>query len=135
MCMWDGCGDSPEVYRCKVQQTRKERKCDECRRVIAVGEPYQNVFTVYDKEPSTWIMCQHCLVAATWLVDNCGGYVLAGVWQDIHEHISEYRGPSEYRPVVHGLQRLEVGAQRQWQRFDHAGLMALQSVPPVVEGA
>ena len=133
MCMWDGGEDGPSVYRCKVQHTRKKRRCGECSRHIAIGETYQNVFMVYDGSPGTWIMCAHCMVAAQWLVANCGGYLLHGVWEDIHEHIVEYRGAEQYRPVEHGLRRLEIGRKRRWARFDGAGLMAVQWMPPVVE--
>lgn len=131
MCMWDGGEDRPEVHRSRFIKTRKERSCEECGRSITVGEPYQNVFMVYEGRGSTWVMCQHCLVAAQWLVENCGGYLLAGVWEDIHEHISEYRRP-EYRAVYRGLRRLEVGRERQWVRFDRGGLMPVPVVPPVV---
>jgi len=132
MCMWDGYEDSPSVYRSKIQRTRKERKCGECNRKIAIGEPYQNVFMVYDGAPRTFVMCQHCLVAATWLVENCGGYLLEGVWEDVHSHVSELHRP-QYRAVYRGLRRLEVGRERQWQRFDQTGLMALPKLPPVVD--
>lgn len=132
MCMWDDCDDYPQVYRSKVQRTRKERKCQECSRAIAVGEPYQNVFMVFDRDASAWITCQHCLMAAQWLQENCGGYLIGGVWEDIHDHIREYRGPSAYRAIIHGLRRLEIGCERKWRRFDGAGLMPLGKVPPVI---
>lgn len=131
MCMWDGGEDSPQVYRSKVQRTRKQRKCSECGRPIEIGESYQNVFMVYDGDASTWIMCQHCLVAAQWLADNCGGYLLDGVWQDIHEHIVEYSHP-QYRAIRRGLRRLEIGSGRLWMRFDRTGLMELPRAPAVV---
>lgn len=135
MCMWDGVDDFPQVYRAKVQRTRKERHCCECRRKIALGERYNNVFMVYNGSAGTWTMCEHCMVAAAWLDENCGGYLLEGIWEDIHNHIREYYGPPQYRPVVHGLRRLEVGRERKWRRFDDAGLMAVPRVPPVVEAA
>lgn len=127
MCMADYNDDPATVYSSKECRSRKDRKCDECSRKIAIGERYQNTFMVYDGRGSTWITCEHCVVGMRWLADNCGGFLHGAVWEDVHEHVREYPTLAPY------LMRLVVGHQRQWKRFDRAGLMRIPSVPPTLE--
>ena len=125
MCMVDY-GDAPKIYRARMQCTRKERRCEECGRTIAVGERYQSAFMVYDGDPSTFATCQHCAVAMKWLAENCGGYMHGAVWEDFEEHISEYP------PLGFSLSRLSVARRRDWMRFDGSGLMPIPAVPPSI---
>ena len=133
MCMWDGDGDSPSIYRASTRRSRKERKCEECRRTIAVGERYHYAFMVYETYPSGFYTCEHCSVAMDWLIENCGGFAHGGVWEDLEEHISEYRTQAPL--VTYELAKLKVAWRRQWRRFDGLGLMRVPPVPPVIEGA
>jgi hypothetical protein len=130
--MWEHCDDRAEVHSRAVRTTRKDRVCHECGRLILAGETYQNIFMVYDRNPGTWFMCQHCMVAAAWLTQNCGGYLVEGVWEDIHDHVKEYRYPQCARMRI-GLMRLEVGKNRAWRRLDGTGLMAIPAMPMTIE--
>ena len=128
MCMADYADERPSVYRSHMQRTRKDRRCEECGRMIAAGELYQYVFLAYAAEgASTFATCEHCVCGISWLSKNCGGWVHGGVWEDLEEHITEY--PT----LARHLQRLKVGRLRQWERFDRTGLMAVPPVPPSLE--
>jgi hypothetical protein len=129
MCMADYADDRPTVYSAKTFRTRKDRRCDECGRLIKQGERYENAFMVYEGHGSTFVTCEHCKVGAQWLLENCGGYLHNAVWADLEEHIAEY--PT----LAFELSRLRVGRKRLWQRFDGAGLMAIPPVPRTLEEA
>lgn len=128
MCMYDGMEyDPPTVSTTTTLRARKEHKCIECRRTIRPGEQYQRVFQVYDGHVGTYKTCTHCLIGQQWLVENCGGYVFEGVWDDYAEHVREYPMLAPH------LVRLLVSSRRKWERFDRRGLMAIPHVPPSLE--
>ena len=118
MCMFDG-NESADNCWLKIRVSRKQRKCDECSRIIGAGERYQNVFLTYTGIASKYYVCDHCSVAADWLAKNCGGVVYGMVWDDFEEHIGGYPR------LAFQFLRLKVARERQWKRFDKAGLMAL----------
>ncbi len=121
MCMIDG-ADCCEVWKERtIKRGRKSWKCKECGRLIPVGEEHSYVFSIYEGQADSYRRCRHCMVACTWLSDECGGYVVGAVADDIREHAEEYRSL--------GLWRLVVGQQRRWQRFDKDGLMAVPAMP------
>lgn len=54
--------DPPSMYeKCRVKSARKLHKCSECRRTINPGEPYENVWGIWDGQSDTFKTCQHCL--------------------------------------------------------------------------
>jgi hypothetical protein len=119
--------DDAEIF---VKWERRERKaikpheCSECRREIAKGETYhfeKGLLSGMGWESSK--RCAHCEVGARWLVEECHGYCINQVREEIHEHAQDYHAK--------GLWRLVVGADRKWQRFDGAGLMPIPAMPPV----
>jgi|HubBroStandDraft_1064217.scaffolds.fasta_scaffold02120_24 hypothetical protein len=126
MCMVDY-GDRPEFYRTAMRRSRRPRRCEECSRSIAVGEEYQNAFMVYNGFGSTFFTCCHCIIGMRWLANNCGGFVHGVVWEDLEEHITEYRH------LAFPLSKLKIGRQRLWRRFDGNGLMTIPAVPPSLE--
>jgi hypothetical protein len=72
------------------QRARKPYKCCECGRSIAIGEHYWKLFAVGSDGPFTGKWCEHCNVAKDWLWKECGGSLLSGVGEDIHEHLEYY---------------------------------------------
>lgn len=126
MCMIDG-GEYCAVFVTKTRKARKPHQCEECGRLISPTERYRYQSWVMEGSAASAAMCGHCEAAADWLVINCGGYLVGGVTEDIREHILEY--PS----IAFGLQRLKVGIQRQWRRFDGVGLMPVERVPAGVD--
>lgn len=127
MCRIDFCDDMPSVSSETVRTARKAHRCNECGRDIHPGEQYRSLFQVYDGSPGTFKTCQHCRVAQTWLIENCGGYMIEDVYSEMKEHAEEY--PDMRVP----LYRIAVGMKRHWRRFDSAGLMALPAMPPTIE--
>lgn len=117
MCAIDG-GEMYYPYRVQnVKRARKEHRCDECNRTIAIGESYRYAFGVLDGDANHHHICAHCRVAADWLIDNCSGYLHCGVLEDIQEHVDQYR--------YFGLARLKAGMLRKWRRFGGDGLMPI----------
>lgn len=62
MCFCDF--DSPSVYREHVRVARKDHRCDECRKPIAKGDLYTNIFGVWDGNADTWRHCDTCSTVA-----------------------------------------------------------------------
>lgn len=104
-----------------TQRARKPRECVECGRIIAVGERYHTLKSVYDGYFSAAHMCEHCGAARSWLMVHCGGYIITGARDDLQDHINE--GHKEDR-----LHRLVVGMRRKWKRFDGAGLLPVPAL-------
>jgi len=62
---------------------------------------------------------------------NCGGFLHAGVSEDINEHIHEYwRIPD----MAFGLSRLKFGMQRQWRGFK-SPLLPIPHLPRPIKTA
>lgn len=121
MCAVDGADGRCEVWQVSEHKARKDHKCSECARTIGAGEKYRNIFSVFQGDVSTAKVCAHCTVAENWLSEECGGFLLYGVHEDMREHAQEYRRLDIWR-VVRGM-------ERQWQRFDKRGLMPTPRMP------
>jgi hypothetical protein len=114
MCMIDD-ESSWKIFRDATRRARKEHRCDECHRVIRVGEPYYwatGLSYEYDGW-ETYSTCQHCRAATEWLLTACHGYLFTMVLEDLLEHWHE--SPT-YRSWTLG--RLIVGMRRRWSDGD-----------------
>lgn len=118
--------DICSVYRAGDRKARKAYRCEECRRTIQAGETYRYAFMVFDSDACSFRTCEHCMSAAQWLVETCGGYAIGGLHEELIEHAREYNH--------FGLGRLVVGLRRGWRRFDGAGLMPPPAMPALLEG-
>ena len=127
MCMWDNGDESYKVYLSEMRTARKPHSCVECQRVINAGEKHSFAKGLYDGVWDCHRTCAHCSVAQKWLIANCGGFLLEGVWEDLEEHIREYP------QLRFSLGRLSIARRRRWMRFDDTGLMSLPPVPPTLE--
>lgn len=123
MCMVDGCDFEGTFLGVESSRARKVHKCEECWREIQPGETYTIATWATDDRIERMKMCAHCEVASKWLSDNCGGFVYGGIWEDIEEHIQEYRGV--YPEVTRDLKRLAVWGEHDWRvkRGPRAGVM------------
>lgn len=119
--MIEGCDERAHVWHESLQRARKTHKCGECNRTIAPGENYWRVWAINIDGPFKGKWCEHCNVGKEWLWKNCGGSLLSGVEEDIHEHVEEYRRMD--------LARLDVGMRRQWRRFKRTGLLPVPALP------
>lgn len=124
MCMIDYADGRLEFSRAKNVKGRKAYHCYECGRDIQLGEVHHSMSGKFDGTVETYRTCLHCRVAGEWLERECGGHIIGGIEEDIHEHRLE---------GVYGidLTRLEVGMRRKWQRFDGCGLMPIPRMPKV----
>lgn len=120
----DGCSN-----RCSTEKVRraiKDHDCSECGRVIAKGEFYLSIKGIdMDGYAFNHKVCEHCMVVAEWLVTNCGGYLLHGVYEDISEHVEEYNRRD--------LARLQIGMKHNWKRLRKEGLMPLPKLPAPIK--
>lgn len=125
MCMVDD-AEYSAIHRSDWRRARKEHRCVDCGRTIQRGERYLSAGGLY--EGAWWAdkQCEHCNGAAQLLVRECGGFLFAGVQEDLAEHVSE---PLPWRMQA---ARYVVGMRRQWKRFRGGdGLMRV----PVVDMA
>ena len=124
MCMIES-GERYDVYHSRNPKARKRHKCSECSRVIEVGETYRVTEGLYDGVWSMNKVCAHCSVPASWLAENCGGYMDGGVYEDIAEHVDEYRRMD--------LARLAVGMRNHWKRIRREGQMPIPKLPAPIK--
>jgi hypothetical protein len=126
MCMIDGADEPMRCWNTVTRKARKEHKCQECGRVIAAGESYRYGSGIdYDGLACSHKVCAHCLVACDWLTENCGGWIFSGVYEDIREHVDEYRRSD--------LARIAIGMRRDWKPFRRAGLMPVPKLPAPIK--
>lgn len=109
MCRVDD-AESALMLASETRKARKQHKCDECGRVIQVGETYLHERGIHECEPFTNRTCGHCKVARDWLQGQCGGWVFTQVEEELREHWYEDTG---YR--TRELARLIYGMGRHWQ--------------------
>ena len=116
MCMIDH-DESASVYSSRYQVARKNHKCEECNRIINVGEKYLYVFGVWGGDARAFKTCSHCEKGMQILTRKCGGYMHGGIYEDLFEHVRDIL------PWSMTAARLVIGMRRKWQRFDMSGLM------------
>ena len=71
-------------------KARKEHKCNECKRIIPIGDKYLREVTLYDGEVEAWKTCKDCES----IRDNffTGGYYYGEILYTLREHIYESYG-------------------------------------------
>ena len=102
----------------ELYTARKPHTCQECGRIIAIGETYLRERGLADGEPFTHKTCEHCQVARDWLQRECGGFVYTEIEEELREHWHE--APSYH---TRELARLIYGMKHQW-RTRKGGLMS-----------
>ena len=113
MCMVDDAEPS-KVYHQIERVARKRHRCDECGRMIEPGERYEAAAMM--DYGGYWFACKtcpHCIAARRWLSDECGGWVYAGVYEDLFDH---WQDDTLLRSLWLG--RVLIGMRRKWQRRD-----------------
>jgi hypothetical protein len=55
----------------KIAKCRKRHRCDDCLKVIDVGEPYALASLKDGGAPYRWVTCQYCDVWRDALLDLC----------------------------------------------------------------
>ena len=95
-------------------RARKEHKCVECSRTIAVGEQYhrESGLDYYREYWFTYATCLHCDAARDWLWNVCQGFLYEGVLIDLEEHVQE----NHYPVRTLSLLRLVYWMRRGWRR-------------------
>lgn len=125
MCAIDDCDERVEILREKDRVGRKEHRCSECWRTIAIGDTYHYEFGTLEGEAVTYRTCTHCMVARQWLSKNCGGWIYQGVIQEILDHADEY--PDLAVP----LREIVSGANAKWMAIG-GRLMPVPDMPPAI---
>lgn len=108
--------DPPEVYSSRLVKARKEYRCYECDRKIAIGDTHEYVFGVsggYPYQPRT---CLHCVGIRQFVSINipCFCWAHGNIIDDAKAAIEDayYRAGDEVRGVMFGFLRLLVKARR-----------------------
>lgn len=122
--MCDFGDESPSVWRSSTHTARKQYQCHECGRTIDAGETYTRDFYVFDGDAGTGFTCSHCLIARSWLIENCGGFS-SGLREIMEEHATEYPD------IATGLLQVADGMKRRWADGDV--LMPIPEMPLSIE--
>lgn len=108
--------DAPEVYSSRLVCARKNYRCYECGKPIAIGERHEYAFGIvdgYSYQPRT---CTHCLDIRQFVVNNipCFCWAHGTLISDAREIISRAyeEAPDEVKGVAFGFGRLLVKARR-----------------------
>lgn len=119
--------ESPSVYSARMVRARKPHRCEECSRVIQVGERHEYVFGVYDGYTITPRTCSHCVGIRQFVKINipCFCYLHGNLIDDCRETIraAYEQAPDEVKGVAFGFGRLLVKARRE-RRAMREGLAA-----------
>lgn len=135
MCMFEGADGYNTFSSSSNPKARKQHRCNECRRTIEIGERYCYYAWLFEGDFGVSKTCLHCQVAGEWLQQNCGGYLVGSVLEDIEEHVHEYH----YKPApacIPRLMRLRTGMRQKWliKRGPSAGkLMPIPTLPALLE--
>lgn len=121
MCRIDG-ADPSDFYSEKTRRARKEHRCEECGRKIAVGESHHYAFVVAEGLGDSYRTCAHCCAGQSWLSRECGGWIFGSVGEELQEHAYDYP------EIAIPLRRLYLAMRRQWRYFD-GSLMKVPSTP------
>lgn len=108
MCLIDYCDERVLVLHERHHTAKIAHKCNECQRTINPGETYMVERYILDKETKTHKTCTHCELVRDWLKAECGGFVYAGIEEDICEHAGEGYGIA--------VKMMAVGIRRCWAR-------------------
>lgn len=84
MSEWDG-AETAIVLHERHPKARRAHRCDECWRVIAIGDRYTVERTIWDSRLRTHKTCAGCWTVREWLLDRCGGFVYGQVINDAWE--------------------------------------------------
>lgn len=104
-----------------IRKAAKPHRCGECGRTIPKGEAYEYVCGKADGYFSISRTCQHCQIARKWLIEECGGYLYGGVFEDLAEHANDQIGGFK-------LGRLVIGMKHHWKRLTSDELMPLPRI-------
>lgn len=130
MCAIDD-AEPAEILQEEIRKARKEHRCSECRRAIAIGEEYLYEFTKFDGETHTYKTCAHCQVGRLWLQRECGGWVYGMVHEDLREHVGEYQQDKGWKIA---LLKLTAGMQRKWRGIKAGTLRPIPVLPEISTG-
>ena len=79
--------DGPQAFQSKNPKARKEHKCFECGRTIALGETYRNESGIWDDGPKRYKTCCDCITIRNAFFDQGGHY--GEMMTELQEHISD----------------------------------------------
>jgi hypothetical protein len=86
--------EMPSVVRNRnVKRARKHCRCEECGRDIEAGDPYRNIWGVWDGISETHVMCRHCADLNDWALISvpCFCWCYGTLHEDIRNMVEEVR--------------------------------------------
>jgi hypothetical protein len=112
--------DPPSIYNCTpVKAARKEHQCEECRRTIRPGEPYELVWGMWDGRSETFKTCSHCLALRDWVKAHvpCFCWAHGNIREDALETARGYA--HEAPGLLFGAYRREIAIKREGASLPH----------------
>lgn len=84
VCLGDFDGEAAEVWIAKIVSARKVWKCDECEKEISIGQKYERIKMMYERDWSEWRICLLC--REIHIQFACGeGRAIGNFWNDMEE--------------------------------------------------
>ena len=111
MGMIDNCDGFVTMLSDGIRRARREHRCRECGRVIAVGERYKFENYIWEGDLNYHKTCAHCLAVREWLCSEHGGFVYGQVSEEVRENSWEC-------PENVPLKMMAAGIERGWVRRD-----------------
>lgn len=108
--------ESPSVYRSRVVRARKEYRCEECSKLIRVGERYEYAFGVHDGDTYQPHTCLGCVEIRQFMSINipCFCWAHGNLIDDAKNTVEAAYGqaPDEVKGLAFGLGRRLVAMRR-----------------------
>lgn len=104
--------EEPVVYDRQEVKARTAHKCTECGRVIAAGEVYERVGSLFDGRWETYKTCSHCMALRQWVKAHvpCLCWCHHNMIEDVMETAKGYSHEAPW--LLFGAYRRQIAIRR-----------------------
>lgn len=89
--------EMPQAFQQKMRKAKKEHKCCECHKIIAVGETYEYSSGVWDGRPASFKTCTECVAIRSEYTQSTGEPTsFCDLGSTIYDTFYRGFGPKEY---------------------------------------
>jgi hypothetical protein len=83
--------DYPSVFSNKLVKGKKDYRCCECSKAIAISEKHYSIFGVWDNHPRSYRVCSDCENVRKLLIEYFGkNEDCVGLYTNLHEELINY---------------------------------------------
>jgi hypothetical protein len=85
VCIGGDTGEYCTLSDAKIVKAHKQHQCEECGKVIQVGEKYERLTSLYEGEWSRMEVCLICREIS--IAFSCEGRIIGNMWEDIQDNM------------------------------------------------